>query len=67
MWNFGKKFDSNIRRDAVVQEELRVRGIKCLVVWECTVKQMEKAKEVCDMYLNLVEQFLVSPELYKSF
>lgn len=64
-WN--RKFDANIRRDAVVHEELRVRGIKCLVVWECTVKQMEKDKEVCDMYLNLVEQFLVSPGLYKSY
>lgn len=63
-WN--KKFDTNIRRDAVVQEELRAGGIKCLIIWECTVKQMKKNKEVCDKYMELVENFLVSPELYKS-
>lgn len=61
-----KKFDTNIRRDAVVQEELRAGGIKCLIIWECTVKQMKKNKEVCDKYMELVENFLVSPELYKS-
>ncbi|MDE5803678.1 MAG: very short patch repair endonuclease [Lachnospiraceae bacterium] len=63
-WN--KKFDTNIRRDAVVQEELRAGGIKCLIIWECTVKQMKKNREVCDKYMELVENFLVSPELYKS-
>ncbi|MDE7354920.1 MAG: very short patch repair endonuclease [Acetatifactor sp.] len=47
-WN--KKFDTNIRRDAVVQEELRAGGIKCLIIWECTVKQMKKNKEVCGYY-----------------
>lgn len=61
-----KKFDTNIRRDAVVQEELRAGGTKCLIIWECTVKQMKKNKEVCDKYMELVENFLVSPELYKS-
>lgn len=63
-WN--KKFDTNIRRDAVVREELRAGGIKCLIIWECTVKQMKKNKEVCDKYMELVENFLVSLELYKS-
>lgn len=63
-WN--KKFDTNICRDAVVQEELRAGGIKCLIVWECTVRQMKKNKEICDKYMELVENFLVSPELYKS-
>ncbi|MBD5534886.1 MAG: DNA mismatch endonuclease Vsr [Lachnospiraceae bacterium] len=61
-----KKFDTNIRRDAVVQEELRAGGIKCLIIWECTVKQMKKNREVCDKYMELVVNFLVSPELYKS-
>lgn len=63
-WN--KKFDTNIRRDAVVQEELRAGGIKCLIIWEYTVRQMKKNKEVCDKYMELVENFFVSPELYKS-
>lgn len=61
-----KKFDTNIRRDVVVQEELRAGGVKCLIIWECIVKQMKKNREVCDKYMELVENFLVSPELYKS-
>ncbi len=63
-WN--KKFDTNIRRDAVVQEELRSGGIKCLIIWECTVRQMKKNREICDKYMELVESFLVSPELFRS-
>lgn len=63
-WN--KKFDANIRRDAVVQEELRAGGIKCLIVWECTVRQMEKNKEVCEKYMEMVGDFLESTELYKG-
>lgn len=35
-----KKFDDNVRRDAVVVEELQKQGIKQLVVWECTIKKM---------------------------
>lgn len=63
-WN--KKFDANIRRDAVVQEELRAGGIKCLIVWECTVRQMEKNKEVCEKYMEMVGDFLESTELFKG-
>lgn len=37
-----KKFDDNVRRDAVVREELQKQGIKCLIVWECTINQMIK-------------------------
>ena len=37
-----KKFDDNVRRDAAVKAELLERGIKCLIVWECTIKQMMK-------------------------
>ena len=37
-----KKFDDNVRRDAVVAEELQKQGIKQLVVWECTITRMIK-------------------------
>ena len=37
-----KKFDNNIRRDAVVKAGLQGNKIKCLVVWECTIKLMMK-------------------------
>lgn len=63
---WSKKFNANISRDTIVRKELQTNGIKCLVVWECTVKQMKKHKEVCDRYMELVEYFLVSSELYKD-
>ena len=63
-WN--RKFYAKINRDAVVQEELKAGGIKCLIVWECTVRQMKKNEKVFDKCMKLVEDFLISTELYKS-
>lgn len=39
-----KKFDDNVRRDKLVQETLENHGIRCIVVWECTIKKMQKDK-----------------------
>ncbi len=61
-----KKFDTNINRDIMVQEELKTCGIKCLIIWECTVKQMCKNKDICDRYMGIVEDFFISGDLYKS-
>jgi len=41
-----KKFDDNVRRDSVVNAELLERGIKCLIVWECTIKRMMKSSDI---------------------
>lgn len=61
-----KKFDDNVRRDAVVQDELRSRGIKCLIIWECTIKSMVKNKEVCSKILNIIAEFLREDTLFKE-
>lgn len=61
-WN--KKFETNIRRDEVVQRELQAGGIKCLIIWECTIRKMKNSREVCDKYMELVENFLGSTEIY---
>lgn len=37
-----KKFAANIKRDYVVRMKLQDEGIKCLIVWECTVKRMKR-------------------------
>lgn len=37
-----QKFDANIRRDRSVRDELMKMGIRCLVIWECTVNAMMK-------------------------
>lgn len=36
------KFNKNIQRDQVVAEQLREQRIKCLVIWECTIKNAQK-------------------------
>lgn len=61
-WN--EKFDRNIKRDLEVKATLQSFGIKCLIVWECTIKQMQKdsakENEICNKALD----FLHSEELY---
>lgn len=39
-WN--SKFENNIQRDKNVLAQLEERKIRCLVVWECTIKQAQK-------------------------
>ena len=61
-----KKFADNVRRDIVVRAALQENNIKCLVVWECTIKQMmrdpEKEKEI----VKACENFLVSDSFIKE-
>lgn len=37
-----EKFAANIKRDEVVKLKLRSKGIRQLIVWECTLKKMKK-------------------------
>ena len=58
-----KKFDDNVRRDVVVRTALQENNIKCLVVWECTIKQMMKNSDVERRIINECKSFLSSDEL----
>lgn len=62
-----KKFESNQKRDFVVQEELRNKGIKQLIVWECTIKQMKRNNAICLEYLRRIEEFLTNEDLNNEF
>lgn len=53
-----KKFTANVKRDYVVRMELQDEGIKCLIVWECTVKRMKRNQVDCEKYLKMAERFL---------
>lgn len=57
-----KKFDDNIRRDTVVRNELQTNKIKCLVVWECTIKQMMKKPEFEQQIIAKCISFMLSDE-----
>ena len=61
-----KKFDDNVRRDAAVKAELLERGIKCLIVWECTIKQMMKNRCREVDVIEKCSSFFVSPTLFEE-
>lgn len=54
-----KKFDTNTARDKTVKDELEIRGIKRLVIWECTVNSMMKDKERELSAIAAIEAFLL--------
>ena len=58
-----KKFDDNVRRDTVVKAALQENNVKCLIVWECTIKQMMKDSDVERRIINECRSFLSSDEL----
>ncbi len=61
-----RKFDANIKRDCIVRAELQTRKVKCLLIWECTVKSMMKSPEVCAEILNIAEKFLREDTLFQE-
>ncbi|MCD7738604.1 MAG: very short patch repair endonuclease [Lachnospiraceae bacterium] len=58
-----KKFEANVKRDYVVRMELQDKGVKCLIVWECTVKKLMKDRDLCENYLGTVKSFFESKDL----
>ena len=59
-----KKFESNIRRDNTVRQELYSQKIRQLVVWECTIKRMIKFSDYENEIIMQVMDFLISDEMY---
>lgn len=57
-----KKFESNIKRDLKVKQELADMKVKQLVVWECTIKEMQKDKELENEMVRKIEKFLLCEE-----
>ena len=48
-WN--KKFNENINRDKINQENLSSKGWKIIIVWECETKNMENLRDkIIDVY-----------------
>jgi DNA mismatch endonuclease vsr len=58
-----KKFDDNVKRDTIVKKELLKRNIKCLIVWECTIKQMMKSNDMKEQIVQQCTSFLHSEDM----
>ena len=59
-----KKFARNIERDEEVVTKLKEQGVKAIIIWECTIKQMMKSSEFEKSVFLKVEQFFCSKELF---
>lgn len=62
-----EKFQKNVQRDQQVRVELAEKGVKMLIVWECTVKRMMKDTETATRVLDQIEEFMMSDEAWKEF
>ena len=60
------KFQKNIERDQKVRKGLEATGVKMLIIWECTVKQMMKQDGYADTILHQIECFFLSDEIFKE-
>lgn len=60
------KFEKNVLRDLEVKKQLEKENIKCLVVWECTIKTMTKNEDFKNECIRKMQQFLSSQALYEE-
>lgn len=60
------KFDKNVQRDHSVQDQLRARRVRCLIIWECTIKQAQKKNGDPEILLEELEAFLGSDRYYQE-
>jgi DNA mismatch endonuclease (patch repair protein) len=59
-----RKFNDNVNRDNEVQQALKSRGIKQVVIWECTIKKMMKNVEYKNEILGRLADFFVGSSPY---
>jgi len=49
---WSSKFEKNMERDKTVVNELNNKGIKVIVIWECTVKGLKNEEDYDDFLYN---------------
>lgn len=54
------KFDRNVARDREVRAQLKERGIRCLIIWECTIKKAMSSEAHERQLLDSMMTFLKS-------
>ena len=60
------KFIRNITRDMEVKNLLLEKRIKCLVIWECTIKEMHRSQEKEKSVIMEIERFLNASEVFEE-
>ena len=60
------KFNNNIARDARIKEELAQKGIRCLIVWECSIRTAQKKTGHPEELLKRIEDYLHGTSCYEE-
>ena len=60
------KFTEKLNRDKRVQAELYEQGIRCLIVWECTIRNSRKTESELAALMQKIIDFLNSDEMFKE-
>ena len=63
-WN--DKFAKNVERDRTVKEMLREKGIRCLIIWECTINNVQKKNGDSDSLASAIISFLNSEKMFEE-
>lgn len=61
-WN--EKFRRNKERDQIVKQQLEEQGIRCLIIWECTIKEAFKKTGNPELLFEEIKLFLNSDNRY---
>ena len=59
-----KKFNNNIARDLTVRAKLKEKGIRCIVIWECSVRKMRANPSVEQKMINELISAIRNEELF---
>lgn len=59
-----EKFRKNQERDEHIKKQLAVQKIKCLIVWECTLKVMRKNAVKRERIVATIEAFFNAEDIY---
>ena len=55
---WSEKFKKNIERDKKVRIALRAMDIRCITIWECTIKKMKRSELYMNDTLQKINLFL---------
>lgn len=58
------KFTTNMKRDETVKLELSQHGNRQLIVWECTIKRMQKNPQFKEDVIRTITDFLLSDQVF---
>lgn len=58
------KFQKNMERDFAVKNELASKGVKQLIIWECTINKMIRSYEIEQETMYEIVQFLSNGYLF---